>query len=78
MKTEVNCGAARPVVSWKAWQVKGANMTKQTAEKHLARALANLDRVADHLEGLGVESLSDELDAAADRVDDVKQTLAAL
>ena len=48
------------------------------AQKQLDRALANLDRVAGYLEEAGLTAQSHSLDGAADRVEDVRETLAAL
>ena len=40
-------------------------MTKETAQKQLDRALANLDRVANYLEEAGLTAQSGSLDGAA-------------
>jgi hypothetical protein len=53
-------------------------MTKETAQKQLDRALANLDRVAGYMEDAGLATQRNLLDAAADRVEDVREPLAAL
>ncbi|MFZ0276978.1 MAG: hypothetical protein WA254_12120 [Candidatus Sulfotelmatobacter sp.] len=50
----------------------------QAAQKQLDRALANLDRVADYLETAGLKDQSNRLVGAADHVEDVRETLAAL
>jgi hypothetical protein len=56
--------------------------TKQTArratEKRLERVLSDLDAIAVYFEQRGFGTQRDRLDAAADRVEDVRDTLASL
>ena len=47
-------------------------------QKLLKRVLADLDRVAGVLEEEGFHSSRDVLDAAAEQIEDVQQSLAAL
>jgi hypothetical protein len=48
------------------------------AQKQLDRALANLDRAANYLEEAGLTPQSHSLDGVADRVEDLRETLASL
>jgi hypothetical protein len=50
----------------------------KAAQKQLDRALANLDRAANYLEESGLTPQSHILDGAADCVEDLRETLAAL
>jgi hypothetical protein len=53
-------------------------MNLTTARKELNHALKNLDRVANYLEGAGLTAQSDNVDGAADRIQDVLDTLESL
>jgi hypothetical protein len=57
-------------------EAKPMNLT--TAQKQLNHALKNLDRVANYLEGAGLTAQSDNVDGAADRIQDVLDTLESL
>jgi hypothetical protein len=50
----------------------------KAAQKQLDRALANLDRAANHLEGLGLGPQAHILDEAGEAVEELSETLAAL
>ena len=53
-------------------------MTRQKLQKQLERVLTDLDRVAGVLEKAGFDTQRDLLDLAADRVEDVQESLSAL
>jgi hypothetical protein len=50
----------------------------KAAQKQLDRALANLERAANHLEEVGLESQAHSLDAMGQPVEDLRDILAAL
>lgn len=58
-----------------------AKTTRTNARKRvekLDRVLSNLDSVSNYLESVGLSQLAHQLDAAADHVEDTRETLAAL
>lgn len=50
----------------------------KAAQKQLARALANLERAANHLEEAGLKPQAYILDEAGESVEDLSEILAAL
>lgn len=50
----------------------------KAAQKQLDRALANLDRAANYLEEAGLTPQAAHIDGAADKLEDMRETLAAL
>ena len=50
----------------------------KAAQKQLDRALANLDRAANYLEEAGLTPQAHKVDGAADALEDMRETLAAL
>jgi hypothetical protein len=50
----------------------------KAAQKQLVRALANLERAANHLEEAGLTPQAYELDAAGESVEKLSEILAAL
>jgi hypothetical protein len=50
----------------------------KAAQKQLDRALANLDRAANHLEEIGLTAQSHILDRAGEPIEQLREILAAL
>ena len=58
--------------------MKSKPTARQMAAKRLERIVKDLDAVAGYCESIGLDTQRDRLDAAADRVEDVQDTLASL
>jgi hypothetical protein len=50
----------------------------KAAQKQLDRALANLDRAANYLEEAGLAAQAHRVDGMGDKLEDMRETLAAL